>query len=65
MVMYKRSHHTVITSNGHVKPRRPSRPRFAVRDIAIIWVAALTLSWLMGLGVVKLLRLIDGVLSRG
>lgn len=63
--MDKRTHYTLMTTNGHYTPPPKPRWRFALRDIAIFWAAALAVSWLMGLGVVKLLHIIDGILRRG
>jgi hypothetical protein len=56
--------HTLAT-NGQTPASRPKRRwRYTVKDVAIIWLVALTLSWLMGLGAVKLIEIIDGILRR-
>jgi hypothetical protein len=36
--------------------------RYRVKEVGIIWIIALALSWLMGLGVLKLIKIIDALL---
>jgi hypothetical protein len=48
-----------FSSNGTLQHQKPvSRRRYTLRHNGIIWALAFGMSWLAGLGVVKLLHLV-------
>lgn len=58
-IMHKQWKPRIFSVNGTV-PRRKSKPRwrFRVRNVVLIWMAALAFSWLAGLGAVKLIEIV-------
>jgi hypothetical protein len=50
------------TTNGQQPVTR--RWRYTLKDIAVIWMVALILSWLIGLGAVKLIEIVEAILRR-
>jgi hypothetical protein len=64
MLRKSRNKHAFAT-NGHRPTMKQQRIwRYRVKDVGIIWIIALALSWLMGLGVLKLIEIIDTLLHQ-
>jgi hypothetical protein len=55
-----------FATNGHRPTMKQQQRiwRYRVKDVGIIWIIALALSWLMGLGVLKLIEIIDTLLHQ-
>ena len=53
-----------FATNGYrpTMKQQQRRWRYRVKNVGIIWIIALGLSWLMGLGILKLIKIINALL---
>jgi hypothetical protein len=64
-MMYEPQPSEAWTTNGQQPDSKLTRRwRHTVKDVAVIWMVALMLSWLVGLGAVKLIEIVEAVLRR-
>jgi hypothetical protein len=64
-MIYEPDEKSIFATNGQSSGYKP-RPtwHYAMKNVGIVWIVALLLSWLMVLGAVKLIKIVEEILRR-